>query len=386
MKVMEWILSRIPGLKPGKIDIATYREDGHGKIALEAFALLTVIEMVARLVAKCEYKTFCDGKEVKGAEWVSLNVKPNKNQTSTEFWQEVVCRLLFDNEVLWIVTPDGQKIIAEHFNKTEYAIHETVFHDVERKGFTFSRSFRSSEVFYLRYNTIGKQAYVDNLFGMYESLISTASEKYHKSGGEKGVLEVSAKAKGDRKYDETFKTLMNNYFKSYFQQRNAVLPLHEGFAYKPSTSDAAKKYSNEISDINNLVDAALSRAAQAIHVPPALVRGDVAGIKDAYDLLLTECIDPLVYMISEQLTGKQFSTEEIIRGCEIVGDTSCIKHIDIFEISANADKLIGCGLLSPDQTMEKAGLHPTGEAWAQKHYMTKNYMTAEMAAEGGDTE
>ena len=384
MRVMDWIRGTVAGLKPGTIDIVTYREDGESKIALEAFALLTAVEMIARLLAKCEFKTYKNGKEVKGAEWVALNVKPNKNQTSTEFWQEVVCRLLFHNEVLWIVNPDGQKIIAESFNKTEYAVLETTFHDVERKEFVFSKTFRNSEVFYLRYNTIGKQAYMDSLFGMYESLISTASEKYYKSGGEKGILDISAKAQGDRKHEETFKTLMNDYFKSYFQQRNAVLPLHDGYSYKPSTSDAAKKYSNEISDINALVESALARAAQAFQIPPALLRGDVAGINDAYDVLLTNCIDPLAYMISEELTGKMFTADEIAVGCEIAADTSCIKHIDIFEIAPNADKLIACGLLSPDEVAEKAGLHPTGEEWAKKHYMTKNYTTAEETVKGGE--
>lgn len=385
MKVMEWLRGLISGLKPGTIDIATYREDWQSKIALEAFALLSAAEMVARLLAKCEFKTYRDGKEVRGAEWVSLNVKPNKNQTSTEFWQEVVCRLLFKNEVLWIVNTDGQKIIAEDFSKKEFAVFETVFHDVERKEFVFSKSFRSSEVFYLRYNTVSKQAFVDNLFHMYESLISTASEKYHKSGGEKGVLEVAAKAKGNRKeYEETFRQLMNDYFKTYFTQRNAVLPLHEGYTYKPSTSDAAKKYSNEISDINNLVDAALARAAQAYQIPPALIRGDVAGIKDAYDVLLTNCIDPLAYMISEELTGKMFTSEEIARGCEIVADTSCIKHIDIFDIAPNAEKLIGCGMLDIDETREKAGLHPTGAEWAKEHYLSLNYQRIEDAVKGGE--
>ena len=85
---------------------------------------------------------------------------------------------------------------------------------------------------------------------MYSALIESANGKYKKSGGEKGILEISALAQNDMKFETTFKNLMDDYFKSYFDSANAVLPLFDGYKYTPSTSDAAKKYSNEISDIN----------------------------------------------------------------------------------------------------------------------------------------
>lgn len=71
-------------------------------------------------------------------------------------------------------------------------------------------------------------------------------------------------------------------------------------------------------------------------------------------------------MIGEELTGKKFTPDEVISGQYIGVDTTCIKHIDIFDIAANADKLISSSMLSPDETRDKAGLNPTGEEWAAK--------------------
>ena len=34
-------------------------------------------------------------------------------------------------------------------------------------------------------------------------------------------------------------------------------------------------------------------------------------------------------------------------------------------------------MLNIDETREKAGLVPTGEKWAQQHYITKNYTTTQ---------
>ena len=332
--------------------------------------------MIASLIAKCEFKTYKNGKEFKGYEWYSLNVKPNKNQNSTAFWQEVIGKLLFYGEVL-VISVNNQLIIADDFQKDEYAVKETEFTQVSRGDLTFNRKFKMSDVLYLRYSNNDVMSIINNIFGMYEKLIESASNKYIKAGGQKGILEISALAQGDKDFEKKYTKLMNEHFKSYFNANDAVLPLWEGMKFVPTTSDSAKKTTNEITDISKLVDDAMSRAAQAFKVPPALVRGDVAGIKDAVDMLLTVCIDPLADMIGEELTGKKFTPDEVISGQYIGVDTTCIKHIDIFDIAANADKLISSSMLSPDETRDKAGLNPTGEEWAQKHYMTKNYSNAE---------
>ena len=60
-----------------------------------------------------------------------------------------------------------------------------------------------------------------------------------------------------------------------------------------------------------------------------------------------------------------------------------------FDISIHAprersDKLIASGMLSVDETRDKAGLIPTGEAWAQSHYITKNYTTTQGGEQNED--
>ena len=382
IKLTNWLGGLFHRQVSGEINIETYRADAQTGIAIEAFALFTTIEMIAGLVSKCEFKTYQQGEEIKRHEWVNLNYRPNKKQNSTQFWQELVCKLLYNREVL--VVPWGdEKIIADSYQK-EDKINDIIFTNVTRGDFTFLRSYSIDDVYFFRYSNNDVQGIIDNIFGMYQSLIKSASEKYIKAGKEKGTLNISAKAQGDLKFEEKFKTLMNDYFKSYFDSSvNSVLPLFEGYSYVPQSSQGTK-YTNDVSDIKNLVDEALARAAQAFKIPPALVRGDVAGISDAYNIMLTNCIDVITNLISEELTSKQFSPIEIIHGCSIEADTSAIKHIDIFDVADKVDKLIASGFFSPDEAREKAGCHEIGEDWSQQHYMTKNYTTAEMAMKGGE--
>jgi HK97 family phage portal protein len=385
MKITDFLGGLFRKKASGTIIVDNYRADAQTCIALEAFALFTTIELIAGLMSKCVFRTYRQGEEIRQHEWVNLNYRPNKNQNSTQFWQEVVCKLLYNRECL--VVPWGEeKIIADSFQKDEYVLRETVFSNVTRGDFTFQRPFGMSDVYYFRYSNNDVQSIIDSIFGMYQTLISSASGKYIKAGKEKGILSISAKAQGDADFESKFKQLMENYFKSYFDGSvNSVLPLFDGFSYDIK-SGTSTKYSNDVADINKLVDEAMARAAQAFKIPPALVRGDVAGIKDAYNIMLTNCIDPLADLISEELTSKQFSPIEIIHGNSIELDTSAIKHIDIFEIADKVDKLISCGFFSPDETREAAGRHATGEEWAQQHYMTKNYTSADMALKGGGDE
>lgn len=370
MRLLNWMAGLFKTNR--EINIATYRSDTTACAAVKAFAIFTTVEMVASLMSKVEYKTYLAGKELKGYEWASLNVKPNKNQNATQFWQEFYTKLLYYQEVL-VVDIGGQKIIADDFNKTEYALRETMFEQVSRGTMSFTRKFRMSEVIYCKYTNANASSMIASVLGMYETLIGDAVDKYHKAGGQKGTLKISAKAAGGMDFEKTFEDLMNNRFKSYFDNKNAVMPLFDGYDYEPQTTDNVKKSTSEITDIKNLFDDAMRRAAQAYKVPPALVQGDIAGIKDAIDMLLMVCVDPLANMVGEEFTGKEFTADEIVAGSKVEADTTCIKHVDIFDIANSVDKLISSGFSSVNETREKAGMQSIDEPWADQHYITKNY-------------
>lgn len=80
MKIIDWF-GRIFAKSQKTVILSEYRNDLQNSIALESFALFTTIEMIASLIAKCEFKTYKNGKEFKGYEWYSLNVKPTRIKT-----------------------------------------------------------------------------------------------------------------------------------------------------------------------------------------------------------------------------------------------------------------------------------------------------------------
>lgn len=357
------------------------------QLAVEMFAITSAISMAASAVSKCEFKTYIKGVEKKADEYYSWNVEPNQNQNSSQFIQEFVSKLLYYSECL-VLDIGGQFIIADGFYQNEYATVENYFTGVWRGTMRFDRTFKMSEVLYFRLGSGDIRALLSNLLKGYNDLLNMGISKYKRSGGRKGILDINATATGDKNFQTKFDDLMNNRFKSYFEAENAVLPLHNGYKYEEQGGEGSKKSTSEIVDIAAITKESFDRVAQAFKIPPSLLRGDIADVGFLTDNFLTFCVDPLVDMIGEEINRKRFGKAAYLADTYLRIDTTAIKHIDLFGISASFDKLIASGGYSIDELRIKAGDVPLNTAFSKKHWMTKNYQdveTAGQAAEGGET-
>ena len=349
-------------------------------LALYVYAVHVVTDMIASIVSNVEFKTYGKNEEEKKSViWTKMNVHPNNQQTSTEFMKKLTKKLLL-GECL-IVEVRDQYFVADSFSKEEKVVVDSIFTNVTVDGYTFKDKFKSSDVIYMKYGNESINAILHGIVDMYERLMSNAADKYARSGEEKGILKIDQQARGVKDFETVYEELINKHFKTFFSRGNHVLPLFNGYNYTSNTAEATKKYSNEISDLKTLFEEAISRVAQAFKVPVGLIRGDVAGVKEAYNMLLTNCIDPICHMIGEEFTFKVYSESQIIDGYAIEADTTNIKHIDIFDLAGNIDKLIACGFLSIDEARQKSGLRGLDEEWSKVHFMTLNYTTAEAAIE-----
>ena len=371
MKIVEFIRDFFDSkseilLNEKMIDIST-------QIAVQEFAIETAINLISGCISKCEFQTFMNNKEIKEDEYYLWNYEPNKNQNSTEFIQELVSKLLRNNECL-IVESNGQLIIADSFNQNEYALVENIFEDVTRKDFTFKRKFRMSEVLYFKLNNKDIRILLSSLMDSYDNLLNLAVGKYKRSGGRKGVIKLDSILKGDETKKKEIEDLFTRKFKNYFEAENAIVDLPKGVEYEEKV------------DIQNLIKEAFERAAQAFKIPPSLLRGDIADIEKITDNFLTFCIDPIVDMISEEINRKRYGKTFVLKGTFIRIDTTCIKHIDIFAIAEKIDKLISTGMYSIDGLRRKVKDIALNEEWSGKHWITKNYSEITQIDSGGGGE
>ena len=361
------------------------------RLALYEFALHSGINIIANALSACEVRTFKNWEEAYNNQYYLWNYEPNMNMNASQFKQKLVWSLIYKNECLIIQTGKGDLLIADSYEHEQYALYQDTFRNVTvgmdngngiSKPYTFQKSFKMEDVLYYRLSNRNITALMNQLMDDYERLLESAVQKFYKSGGERGTVTIDANAstatygvKEDgtpRTFNDVYRDLLNNQFKEYFKSPNAVLPLFKGFDYQQKGGEASKKSTSEIKDVTDITDEIYERVANALQIPPALLKGDVADVTSLTKNLITFAIDPVAKMIETENNRKLYR-EEVLNGNYQMIDTSRIIHITAAELATASDKMISCGGWNIDDIRRKAGDAPLNTEWSKKHFLTKNY-------------
>lgn len=275
------------------------------RLNVEELAIFSTIDLIASAASLCEWRTYQAGERKKGEDWYSFNVEPNPNQNAAEFKRLLVARLLRFNEAL-VFERGGALYLADSFARTEYAFRPCVYTGVTCNNLTLSYTLTEPDVFYFRLANQDAAALLANLRGLYSEAMKEALDKYKKSGGRSGILEISGQARGKKTFETDLDKLMNERFKTFFENKNAVLPLLDGFHYVPQDGAATQKGANEISDLDSLIKQAQDRACNVYHVAPSLLRGEVTNIDEAIRSTLSFGVKPPLRLIETEINRKAY--------------------------------------------------------------------------------
>jgi HK97 family phage portal protein len=383
MGVSAW-LSRF-GKKDSYNLLEMFADNNAYDLAIQDFAMQMAINLIAGIVAKCEIKTINEGQLVKDREYYLLNYEPNQNQSASDFFMELISKLLYYNEAL-VVEQAGQLLIADNFTRREFALYPNRYENVSRGSFTFSRTFYEPDVLYFRYANSNIKGMLDQLLSGYSTMITSASDKFKRAGGRKGVVNLDKIATGNEERKKELDEIFNNRFKSFYNAENAVISLPNGVDYRELASITTG--ATDASAIINLTKESFMRTAQAFKIPGSLLMGDVANLDSALDEMLTVCICPLCDTIETELIRKRIGSTAFRKGTTVKMDTTAIKHFDLLEMASGADKLIASSLYNVDEIREKLGDTPLNTWWSKEYYITKNYeqVGGVSEEEGGEDE
>lgn len=344
------------------------------KLSIEVFykelAIQSCISFIANAIVMSEFKTFERGNKVKKMNYYLFNVEPNLNQNATEFWHEVIYRLVYDNECL-IIQHDDQFFVAEDFSHKEFAFKEDIYSNIIVRGLTLNRSYVESEVFYLKLNNKHIKRLIDGLYSDYGELLAKAKSNFKKAGGRKGVYMQQGFMPMPNDPDfEKQQDLTKGMFKRYFESENGVLTLSPGDKYVESQFMSVGKDSR---DIRNLINDVIDFSCAAFHIPSGVVRGDTVGVSEQTDNTIMFGINPFAKLITSEINRKFYGPKAYLEGSYMVVDTKRIRDVDIEKMSKSADLLFRIGVQSINDILEMLGEAKINEDWANEHYVTKNY-------------
>lgn len=376
------------------------------RLAVYDFALHSGINIIANALSMCEVRTFRRWEETRADQYYRWNLEPNVNMNAAQFKQKLVWTLIYKNECLVVQSRDGEFLIADSYTHMQNALGQDTFENVTVSGdeeggtanpYTFRRTFWMRDVLFYRLSNRNITALLKQLMRDYDSMLKAAVQKFYKAGGERGVLSIDANAasagygmKEDgtpRTFNDVYTELINNQFRQYFKSPNAVLPLFRGFDYQTKGTEASKKSTSEVKDVTDLTGEIYGRVANALQIPPALLKGDIADVTALTRNLITFAIDPIASMIETENNRKLYG-REVLEGTYQMIDTSAIMHMSAAELAEASDRMISCGGWNIDEVRRKAGDAPLHTEWSQKHFLTKNYAgmeeAQETAAQGGE--
>lgn len=355
------------------------------EIYLRELAFQRAIQILAKMLGKCEIRTFLNNEEIFQDEYYSWNYEPNRNQNKQQFFDKLVEKMFRNGEALIVSGIDGQLYVADVFCTTRSALYGNTYSQVTVDDYTFRRTFRSTDVMYIRPNWKNVNTVLKGLYGSYARLIQYGAKSFLQSHGSKGILNISSIASNAKNFDETLKKLLNEYFKTFFESENAVLPIFDGYTF--TETNRSKNYNETTTrDIKAMYDDVFDFTARAIGIPPSILKGDVQDNSKAMDELLTVALDPLAGTLESEINRKKYG-KAVLKGSRCMVDTSHIKHVDVFGNAANIDKLVQSGTHTINMILRAMGQPQVNEEWADQHFITKNYSTVQGildSLEGGE--
>lgn len=338
------------------------------KMYIRELAFSACVSIYANALSKCEILTYKNGVSVKSDEYYSWNVEPNINQSSSVFLNKLMWKLMQNNEVLIIEPIPGKRLVADSFNLETYALLPYKFTGVTVDGFTFNKTFYQPDVMYIKLAHHDIKPLLDQLQNDYGQLVEYAKQSYKKSRGLKATLTSDKTTTSKDKDPNKEVDMLTKQLESFLKADSSILPLRKDQTF----AAVDRKNTDTTRDIRAMMDDIFTFYARGFHIAPALILGDVQDTGKAVDEFLTFGLDPLLDKIGEEGNRKIYG-KRVLAGDYMRFNSQTIKHIDLFDVATSSDKLVSSGLYSINDIRIATGSDRINEAWADEHWMTKNY-------------
>lgn len=112
------------------------------------------------------------------------------------------------------------------------------------------------------------------------------------------------------------------------------------------------------------------------NIPLDLVYGSKAELKEQKNYYMTNAYKPFATMIETEINRKQYSVRQFKEGTYLKLDLNTSEYINTLEHADGLDKMFRIGF-SHNYLRKILGEQELQEEWANRGYVTKNYMDIE---------
>lgn len=355
------------------------------KLKISKLAIEKAVGMIAKAVAKSEFVVQRkDGRE-KDHIYYLLNVRPNANETATDFWMRAIRKMLTETECL-ICNIGGNLYIADTFTKNGSVILPQIYRDVSisSNGETMQlgRTFSSNEVLHLKSRNEKIKAYLETVIALYDETISSMTAAKKLASTPKFELDMEAMQVIRKKNEDgTERQLTIDEYKKDIRKllesdNIEIITNSSGLITKQL--EIKTEISSE--DIVKMSKEIFTDVALAFDIPKAVFLGEITEKADSTNEFITYAVGWVVEVINDSMNAKLVGENDFLKGERIWVDMSKYKHVDAIESAANLDKLRSIGF-NFDEIRDMIGWEPLNTDFSQERVITKNY-TNNLGGEG----
>lgn len=363
------------------LDLDFFGLEVEQRLYLKNSAIETCVNLMGRTISTAEFRFMKNNKRVEHDFDYLLNVRPNGNQSAAEFWKDYIHTLLVENEVLVILSDKDEFLIADSFERVEYALYEDVFKNVTVKGYTFKRTFQMSEVIYMTYNNKKFTRFLDGMFKDYTELFSRIVETKMYENQIRAQAEIETTQRLDKENRERLNAFVSRMYNAFKRNAFAIVPKTKGFNYEEITRNQSSK-NQPAKELEELRQDITKQVANILGIPAALVFGDLSEYETAMKAYIRLTAKPLIEQIKDELTAKLIEESDYKNGLEL--RVYGISERDPIEMATSADKMVASGTWNRNEVREKFGDERVDDPRMDEYVITKNYQTLDNLEGGGD--
>jgi len=350
------------------------------KVQLAVMAQEKAACMIAKAIAKSEIVLTKGEERRKDEEYYRLNIRPNDNETATDFWFNVARELVSTGDCVVVRMANGKYYRANSYQMDDYVLFGKTYSNITiTDGYnevTLRYGVNSDDVLHFRFGTEKLRVFTKNVLGCLddaldavrslETIANTPLLKYKVDAN----LQFRRRTTDGKEVRLTLDNVIDEFKAKIDGKKLAIITEQTGSSLE--FMDVKKQVS--AAEVTALADTINKECAAAYDIPLGVFNGQITEQSDATNEFITYAVSPVAEVINDTLNAKLVGQADYVAGERAFVWLAHFKHIDVIDAANSLDKLRAIGF-TLDEIFEMVGYPALNTDFSTKRALTKNYAT-----------